>query len=91
MDFLGNVWGNPATSAQPATVHFGLASAGRAQVRVYDVAGRLVRTLADRTFDAGEHALTWDGTDDEGRQVGARRVLRAGELTPAAASRTRGR
>ena len=32
--------------------------------------GRLVRTLADRDFAAGEHALVWDGTDDAGRAAG---------------------
>ena len=37
--------------------------------RVYDVSGRLVRTLADRNFEAGPHTLTWDGTDDHGRQM----------------------
>jgi flagellar hook assembly protein FlgD len=39
------------------------------QVAVYDVAGRKVRTLADRVFSPGEHTLTWDGTDDDGRGV----------------------
>jgi hypothetical protein len=70
VDFLGDVWGNPVRPGQSATVHFGLAAAGRAQVRVYDVAGRLVRTLADRTFGAGEHSLVWDGADDQGRLSG---------------------
>jgi hypothetical protein len=36
---------------------------------VHDVAGRLVRTLADRSFAPGEYAVTWDGADDGGRQV----------------------
>jgi hypothetical protein len=52
------------------TVSFGLARADRAEIMIYDVAGRLVRRLADRTFPAGEHALSWDGTDDGGRAVG---------------------
>jgi len=30
------------------------------------VAGRKVRTLADRIVPAGELALVWDGTDDAG-------------------------
>jgi flagellar hook assembly protein FlgD len=33
------------------------------------VTGRLVRTLADRSFAAGEYDLSWDGSDDSGSQV----------------------
>ena len=60
--------GNPLRQGH-STVSFGLPTADRARVRVFDVSGRLVRTLADREFGAGEHAVTWDGTDDGGRQV----------------------
>src|SRR5258706_2431245 len=49
-----------------ATVHLGLARADRVRVRIYDIAGRQVRVLADRAFDAGEHDLRWDGSDDAG-------------------------
>jgi len=54
-----------------ATVHFGLAKSDRVEVKVFDVSGRLVRTLADREFapQTGGHTLTWDGTDNDGRQV----------------------
>ncbi len=31
--------------------------------------GRLVRTLADRNFPAGEHDLYWDGSDDRGGRM----------------------
>jgi flagellar hook capping protein FlgD len=53
-----------------STVLLGVAHSGRARIGIYDVAGRRVRTLADRVFPAGEHRLTWDGADDEGRPVG---------------------
>ena len=49
-----------------ATIRFGLVISDRVQVKIYDVAGRLVRTLADREFKAGEHALEWDGFDRSG-------------------------
>ena len=52
-----------------ANVLFGVSKADRVQVRVYDVTGRLVRTLADRDFPAGNHSLVWDGRDDAGTQV----------------------
>ncbi|MGH8897361.1 MAG: FlgD immunoglobulin-like domain containing protein, partial [Egibacteraceae bacterium] len=45
------------------------AKADRVQVKIFDVSGRLVRTLADRMFEAGEHSLRWDGSDNDGRPV----------------------
>ena len=39
---------------------------------VYDVAGRLVRTLLDGAHrEAGPHAAVWDGRDDGGRGAAA--------------------
>jgi hypothetical protein len=52
-----------------STVRLGVAKTGRVQVNVFDVAGRKVRSLADRVFPAGEHILRWDGTDDTGSKV----------------------
>ncbi len=37
--------------------------------RIYDLAGREVRRLADRAFAAGPHELRWDGADDQGRRL----------------------
>jgi hypothetical protein len=67
VDFM-NLRNNPLVSGQ-ATVDFGLAKADRVEVKVFDVSGRLVRTLADRQFAAGRHTLTWDGVDNDGRSV----------------------
>lgn len=36
---------------------------------LYDVAGRVVRTLVDDKVAAGEHTITFDGRDDLGRAV----------------------
>jgi hypothetical protein len=59
---------NPVASGQ-AVVRFGLARPDRVEIKVFDVSGRLVRTLADRRFGAGEHELAWDGADDAGHRV----------------------
>jgi hypothetical protein len=48
-----------------------LPHAGRASLAVYDVAGRQLARVADATFAAGRHELTWDGRDDAGRRVAA--------------------
>lgn len=39
------------------------------RVGVYDVAGRLVRSLVDEDLPAGVHAATWDGRDVHGAPV----------------------
>jgi hypothetical protein len=67
VDFL-QLRNNPVTRGR-ATIHFGVARATRVEAKIYDVSGRLIRTLADRRFVAGEHDLVWDGLDDAGRGV----------------------
>lgn len=66
-DFLG-LQNNPLRTGV-ARIHLGLAKADRVQVCLYDISGRLIRTLADRNFAAGDHDLVWDGTDDRGIRV----------------------
>jgi hypothetical protein len=65
MNFLG-LRNNPVRSGL-AEVRFGLARKDRVEIKIHDLAGRAVRTLASREFPAGEHTLNWDGRDDEGR------------------------
>jgi flagellar hook assembly protein FlgD len=36
---------------------------------VYDIAGRLVKTLVDEVRPAASHTVVWDGTDRTGRRV----------------------
>jgi hypothetical protein len=49
---------------------FGLPRDGQARLRVYDMAGRLVRTLMDGPLPGGEGRRQWDGRDDDGRPLG---------------------
>ncbi len=44
-------------------------SAGFAEVAIYDLQGRLVRTIARGTFEPGSHRAEWDGRDAAGRPV----------------------
>jgi hypothetical protein len=65
-NFLALRSDNPMRSGE-ARIVFGLEKSEGVEVRIYDVAGRLVRTLARRTFEGGrEHQLTWDGTTENG-------------------------
>ncbi len=61
---LGGVSPNPFN---PVTkVSYGLPKDGPVSLRIYNVAGRLVRTLVDGPEEAGYHEATWDGRDDRG-------------------------
>ena len=51
------------------TVEFDLPVGGATLLRVYDVAGRLVRTLHRGPLPAGTTALVWDGRDHDGNRV----------------------
>ena len=55
---------NPFTS-----IRFALSRPMRIRLFVYDVTGARVRSLADGLMPAGEHRLTWDGTNDRGRAL----------------------
>jgi len=52
-------------------IRLNLPSASRVSLRVYDVSGRLVRTLADEVMVAGEHNVEWNGRSVNGGQVAA--------------------
>jgi hypothetical protein len=61
---LGHARPNPFNPA--TTIEYSLAAAGHAKLRIYDLAGRLVRTLVDGNVEVGEHEVVWDGTTDSG-------------------------
>ncbi len=55
---------NPTT-----TIAFTLESASNALLAVYDVQGRLVRTLLDSSLPSGRHEVSWNGLDERGQRV----------------------
>lgn len=56
---------NPRTE-----IAFALPRAASVNIDLFDVAGRRVRSLVTgESFDAGTHALVWDGTDARGQRV----------------------
>ena len=55
---------NPTTR-----IGFDLAMSGLVRLEVFDVAGRLVRTLVNGETAAGRHAVTWVGIDATGARV----------------------
>jgi hypothetical protein len=58
---------NPARSS--VTFRFSLAGRFPARLVVFDVQGRRVATLLDRTLEAGRHEVSWDGVDPGGNHA----------------------
>jgi hypothetical protein len=46
---------------------FFLEDSARVLLHVFNIEGRLIRTLADENLGPGDHVLNWDGLDDRGR------------------------
>ena len=67
---LASVSPNPLNPS--ATLSFTTAAAGPIRVRLFDISGRLVRTLADwSSAAAGYHDVTIDGRSDRGEELGS--------------------
>jgi hypothetical protein len=49
------------------TLVFSVPADGTVVLNIYDLAGRLVRTLHSGRLAAGQHRMVWDGRDDAGR------------------------
>lgn len=61
----------PNPSRSDAVFRLALPEPARAEVDVFDAAGRRVRRVHEGVLPAGLHALAWDGRDEAGRSVGA--------------------
>lgn len=55
---------NPVTK-----MNFAVAKAGHVNVRIYNVRGELVKTIADGYYTAGSHQATWDGSSVRGAKA----------------------
>jgi len=59
----------PNPSRGRTTLRLALEAPARVRARLCDVAGRIVRVLADESLAAGTHTLHWDGRDQGGAAV----------------------
>ena len=55
---------NPST-----TIRFTLADGGDTELQVFDVRGNNIKRLVAGSLAAGDHSVTWDGTDENGQRV----------------------
>ncbi len=58
---------NPFSTS--TTIAFDLPVAGTVGLKVFDISGKPVRTLADGILPAGRNETIWDGTGDDGRDL----------------------
>ncbi|MCK4512349.1 T9SS type A sorting domain-containing protein, partial [bacterium] len=59
---------NPFTTR--TAIHYTVPANGAAvSLRLYDIRGRLVKTLVDRRHAGGAYEVAWDGRDSDGRTV----------------------
>jgi flagellar hook assembly protein FlgD len=52
-------------------ISYELPAQGEVSLKVFDLTGRLVRTLVNGVSDPGVHYVTWDGRNQEGAVAGA--------------------
>jgi flagellar hook assembly protein FlgD len=50
-------------------IGFGLDRGGRTLLQIYDISGKLVRTVMDDVVPEGWYSPIWDGRDASGRRV----------------------
>jgi len=55
---------NPET-----TVEYSLAESCHVTLKIYNMAGKLIKTLIDEYQQAGSHKITWHGDNDAGQEV----------------------
>ncbi|MEO6462164.1 MAG: FG-GAP-like repeat-containing protein, partial [Candidatus Eisenbacteria bacterium] len=71
--FLAQSFPNPARTGDHVSISYGVPGDGaatmRTTVRLYDVRGRLVRSLVDEAVPPGRYQATWDGRDAAGARV----------------------
>ncbi len=61
---LGQNFPNPFN--QETEIPFDLAKGSEVELQIFDLQGRLVRTLARVDYSEGAHNVNWDGRDDNG-------------------------
>ncbi len=64
---INSIYPNPFNPN--TTISFSLRMAGHVEVAVFNIRGQKVRSLVNQLMSDGEHRVTWDGTDQSGKNV----------------------
>lgn len=72
---LNNIYHSLTVTPNPllnsTTISFKLSQLQKVLIWVFDINGRLVKTLANAQMQPGTHQLTWDAKDEEGNNISA--------------------
>lgn len=60
----------PNPFVESTSIDYSIRTGGPVSLRVYDMMGRLVRSLTGEAQTAGVHTMVWDGSDDRGAALG---------------------
>jgi flagellar hook assembly protein FlgD len=52
-----------------ATIWYTVGAPGKVTLKVFDVTGRVIRTLVDEQKVTGRYSIIWDGGNDRGEKV----------------------
>jgi hypothetical protein len=66
---LGQNYPNPFNPV--TTLHYDLSENSDVKITIYDMLGREVKTLINKTQDAGSMSVIWNATNDYGKPVSA--------------------
>ncbi len=66
---LLKIYPNPFSNA--TSIFCTISKSENVSLKIYDVTGRLVKTLVNEIMQAGTHQLQWDTTDQNGNEVNA--------------------
>jgi hypothetical protein len=67
----GLLWPNPVRSGRGISLAFDLVADAVVSLEVFDVRGRIIAAVAERSAAAGRHSLAWDGRDAAGQAAPA--------------------
>jgi hypothetical protein len=71
LDFPGVLLGIPYPNPLNGSVSipYSLEKSGETSLQIYDLSGKLVRTLVDQMKEPGHYSLIWDGRNDRGENL----------------------
>lgn len=61
--------GNMLKSTTLTTIKLNLRKKNNVKIKIYNLKGQRVRYLTDKTLQAGEHTITWNGRNDNGKLI----------------------
>jgi len=64
-----SLWNAPNPFTTSTTIHFQIPNRSQVRLRIYDMDGKLVRSLVDASYTAGQHSTAWDARNESGEQV----------------------